>query len=90
MSQELKKGDPALGRKMKEEQIKQMKKAVAVKARALTIFEELLKLPAFMKWMEDNIVIRDEIDEEKKTITTYVIYKGDMEDGNKVAADSTD
>lgn len=57
--------------------------AAAVKERALAIFDKLLLLPEFMRWMQDNIVIRDEVDEEKKTITTYVIYKPSMSMADK-------
>lgn len=39
---------------------------------------QLLQLKPFKKWLGKNIVIRDEVDHEKKQITTYVIYKGDL------------
>lgn len=39
---------------------------------------QLMQLKPFKKWLEKNILIRDEIDHDKKQITTYVIYKGDL------------
>ncbi len=39
---------------------------------------QLMQLKPFKKWLEKNIIIRDEIDHDKKQITTYVIYKGDL------------
>jgi hypothetical protein len=76
----MKREDGDLAKKIKAEHIRQTRRAVAVKARALSIFDELLKLPQFMAWMEQNILIRDEVDNKKKEITTYVIYTGDRKD----------
>ena len=56
---------------------------VAVRTRALTVFEQLLQIPQFMEWMKEHITIRDEVDHEKKEIVTYIIYS----DGEKEEVD---
>ncbi len=53
-----------------------MRKLAGTEGRALEIFAQLMRLPEFMQWMEENIIIRDEVDHKAKVITTYVIYKG--------------
>jgi hypothetical protein len=53
------------------------KRQVQVEQRALEVFSQLLKIPEFNEWMKQHIVIRDEVDHEKKQVTTYVIYKED-------------
>lgn len=50
---------------------------VKVEQRALEVFSQMLKIPEFQQWMKQHIVIRDEVDHEKKQIITYVIYKED-------------
>jgi uncharacterized UPF0160 family protein len=62
---------------------KAAKRQAQVEQRALEIFHQLLKIPQFMAWMEQHIVIRDELNEEQKTITTYVIYKEDKTDDER-------
>lgn len=69
-----------MDKEAKELLLKAAKKQVQVEQRALEVFHQLLKIPQFMKWMEQHIIIRDEVDEEKKQITTYVIYKEDKSD----------
>jgi hypothetical protein len=54
---------------------KHMKKQEASKERVLDIFFQLSKIPQFQQWMSDHITIRDEVDDVKKQITTYVIFK---------------
>jgi hypothetical protein len=51
------------------------KKQKAVEERALEVFSQLCKLPEFNKWMRDHIMIRDEVDDLNRKITTYVIYR---------------
>lgn len=59
------------------------RKEEAAKLRLLEIFMQLLELKPFQEWMQDNIVIRDEVDHDKKMITTYVIYKGDLSEEDR-------
>lgn len=59
------------------------RKEDAAKQRLLEIFMQLLELKPFQEWMQDNIVIRDEVDHDKKMITTYVIYKGDLSEEDR-------
>jgi len=59
---------------------KAARRQVQVERRALEVFSQMLKIPQFKEWMEKHIIIRDEVDEEKKTITTYVIYKEEKSD----------
>lgn len=44
--------------------------------RYLEVFAQLMKLKPFLKWMMDNIEIHDQIDHERQTIDTLVMYKG--------------
>lgn len=54
------------------------KKEETAKSRALEIFMQLMQLKPFKKWLEKNIIIRDEVDHLKKQINTYVVYRGDL------------
>jgi hypothetical protein len=65
--------------------------------RYLEVFAQLMKLKPFLKWMIINIEVHDQIDHKKKTIDTFVAYKGpetlggeDSEETPEVAFDLTD
>jgi hypothetical protein len=79
----MERADPNAADQLRRMMQQQEQHAAAVKERALAIFDKLLLLPEFKAWMKENIIIRDEIDEENKTITTYVIYKPTMSDTEK-------
>lgn len=42
----------------------------------LVVFEELLRLPSFIQWAKDNIIINREVSHINKEILITVIYKG--------------
>lgn len=44
--------------------------------RYLEVFAQLMKLKPFLKWMIANIEVHDQIDHKKKSIDTFVVYKG--------------
>jgi hypothetical protein len=50
----------------------------------LVVFEELLKLPAFIEWAKDNLVINREVSHVNREVMITVIYKGEYE-GNKTS-----
>lgn len=82
-------------KKREEEKMRQMMVS-AIKERAITewpdmtafnsalrqleVFAQLMKLPQFIDWMQNNVVIRDEVDHEQKCINTFVIFT----DGKKI------
>jgi hypothetical protein len=44
--------------------------------RYLEVFAQLMKIKPFLKWMIANIEVHDQIDHKKKSIDTFVVYKG--------------
>jgi len=62
-------------------------KQVQVEQRALEVFSQMLKIPEFQAWMQQHIIIRDEVVHEKKQIITYVIYKDDATKERKEVID---
>jgi hypothetical protein len=56
------------------------KNAKALAEHHLSIFQELMKLPQFKEWMNENIRIKTEVSHVNKSYEVYVAYIGDHPD----------
>lgn len=48
--------------------------------RYLEVFAQLMKIKPFLAWMKTHIEIHDQVDHQKKSIDTFVVYKDENQE----------